>query len=359
VEQLRRSDLAAVLRCIREVSALADLDTFPHRILASLRRLVPADFVSFTQVQRLGRRVVYHGEPRDWPSPPEALQAYRAHLHEHPMVTHYWRTGDTVPLRFSDFLTRRQLHDLALWRECYAPRGLEHQLACVLGQFSRRGIGLGFNRAPDVSDFSERDRLILAHLQPHLVQAYENAAAVSRMAGEGELLRAAVEALGAGVVLLGPGGRVGPLSEAVRRRLEAYFDGPLRWDRLPEELARWAEQAAGAARNPDELPRLLSPLVKERTGRRLVIRRLETPDGAVLVLEEQRTAVEPDTVGTLGFTPRETEVVTWVLEGKTNPEIATILGMRRRTVAKHLERIYAKLGVEGRTAAMRRLLAPG
>ena len=41
----------------------------------------------------------------------------------------------------------------------------------------------------------------------------------------------------------------------------------------------------------------------------------------------------------------------WVAAGKTNRDIAAILGARPRTIEKHLERIYEKLGVETRTAA--------
>jgi DNA-binding CsgD family transcriptional regulator len=43
--------------------------------------------------------------------------------------------------------------------------------------------------------------------------------------------------------------------------------------------------------------------------------------------------------------------LTWVALGKTNTDIGVILGARPRTVAKHLERIFLKLGVETRTAA--------
>jgi len=46
-----------------------------------------------------------------------------------------------------------------------------------------------------------------------------------------------------------------------------------------------------------------------------------------------------------------------VAEGKTNPEIGNILGTRPRTVAKHLEHIFKKLGVETRTAAAPSALA--
>ncbi len=51
------------------------------------------------------------------------------------------------------------------------------------------------------------------------------------------------------------------------------------------------------------------------------------------------------------LTAREAEVLTWVARGKTNRDIADILGMSPRTVNKHLEHVFEKLGVETRTAA--------
>jgi DNA-binding CsgD family transcriptional regulator len=54
----------------------------------------------------------------------------------------------------------------------------------------------------------------------------------------------------------------------------------------------------------------------------------------------------------LPVTPRESEVLLWLARGKTNRDIAEILGLRPRTVNKHLEQAYAKLGVENRAAAV-------
>lgn len=51
------------------------------------------------------------------------------------------------------------------------------------------------------------------------------------------------------------------------------------------------------------------------------------------------------------LTAREAEVLLWVARGKTNRDIAEILGMSPRTVNKHLEHVFEKLGVETRTAA--------
>lgn len=58
----------------------------------------------------------------------------------------------------------------------------------------------------------------------------------------------------------------------------------------------------------------------------------------------------------LSLTPREREVLDWLSAGKTNRDIAAILGASARTVEKHLERIYEKLGVETRTAAVMRAM---
>ncbi|HKC45897.1 MAG TPA: LuxR C-terminal-related transcriptional regulator [Burkholderiales bacterium] len=56
------------------------------------------------------------------------------------------------------------------------------------------------------------------------------------------------------------------------------------------------------------------------------------------------------------LTSREREVLDWVAAGKTNRDVAAILGASPRTVEKHLERIYEKLGVETRTAAVMRAI---
>lgn len=58
----------------------------------------------------------------------------------------------------------------------------------------------------------------------------------------------------------------------------------------------------------------------------------------------------------LGLSPREAEILLWVVQGKSNFETAVILGISAATAKKHLEHIYEKLGVEGRAAATLRAL---
>lgn len=52
-----------------------------------------------------------------------------------------------------------------------------------------------------------------------------------------------------------------------------------------------------------------------------------------------------------GLTQRESEVLLWIARGKSNKDIGDILGLSPRTVNKHLEQVYTKLGVENRASA--------
>jgi DNA-binding NarL/FixJ family response regulator len=58
----------------------------------------------------------------------------------------------------------------------------------------------------------------------------------------------------------------------------------------------------------------------------------------------------------LGLTPRAAEALLWLAQGKTNPDIATILGISESTVKKHVQEMFEKLGVETRGAATVRAL---
>lgn len=53
----------------------------------------------------------------------------------------------------------------------------------------------------------------------------------------------------------------------------------------------------------------------------------------------------------LGLTPRAAEALLWLAQGKTNSDIATILGITESTVKKHVQEMFEKLGVETRGAA--------
>jgi DNA-binding CsgD family transcriptional regulator len=69
-------------------------------------------------------------------------------------------------------------------------------------------------------------------------------------------------------------------------------------------------------------------------------------------LQEKLNLFDPQSLKSMGLTQRETEVLAWVAEGKSNNDVGIILGIRSVTVKKHLEHIFQKMGVETRTAAV-------
>jgi DNA-binding NarL/FixJ family response regulator len=89
-------------------------------------------------------------------------------------------------------------------------------------------------------------------------------------------------------------------------------------------------------------------------GRVLMARRLgDIGMGESMWLLHVQSAGEaaPSRLATASLTPRETEVLSWIAKGKTNRDVGDILGLSPRTVNKHLEHVFEKLGVETRAAA--------
>ncbi len=74
-------------------------------------------------------------------------------------------------------------------------------------------------------------------------------------------------------------------------------------------------------------------------------------DWLIVIRETSEDAVVEAMSLSFKLTAREAEVLYWVIKGKINRDIADILGASPATVKKHPKRVYAKLGVETRTAA--------
>jgi CheY-like chemotaxis protein/DNA-binding CsgD family transcriptional regulator len=122
----------------------------------------------------------------------------------------------------------------------------------------------------------------------------------------------------------------------------------------PPLVIDWLQQCLAKLDQPGEPPRL----TLERGATRLTFRlhqQIGDVDAAGDWLIVMREASDKAVIEALSLsfklTPKEAEVLYWVVKGKTNKDIGDILGSSPMTVKKHLERIFIKLGVETRTAA--------
>lgn len=155
----------------------------------------------------------------------------------------------------------------------------------------------------------------------------------------GRLAREAVDVAGLGTVVLDSLGRVAWRSPQAMRWLQAAFG-----EEGGQQAQTWLQSALSS-----------SEVSTVSTENNLLVARYLGASGiseSMLVLQQTAAhnasaARQPE----VPLTPRETEVLSWLAKGKTNRDIADILGMSHRTVNKHLEHIFVKLGVETRSAA--------
>jgi DNA-binding CsgD family transcriptional regulator len=159
-----------LLGVIAELVGVLDLDEFRLGLLQALRRAVPADWIALNDIGPAPESTVVLIEPE---FPPDAHELYARYAHHNPLLVRYQRTGDGRAYRFSDVATAQQLHDTALYREFYAPIGLEHQIAFTLPHESDRVLALALSRRD--RDFSDEERELLNRARPFLIQAYNNA----------------------------------------------------------------------------------------------------------------------------------------------------------------------------------------
>jgi DNA-binding CsgD family transcriptional regulator len=147
------------------------------------------------------------------------------------------------------------------------------------------------------------------------------------------------------LILTTPRGKIQFIDGKARRWLNQLFGTRDRATQLPRELCRWL-----VANNEKTVA--LPPNGKLRHDRICISKKALTRQSIALAFELVRgTALKESSRRYRDLTSREREVLFWLSQGKTNADIAAILGVASATISKHLERIYPKLGVENRTAA--------
>lgn len=212
-----------------------------------------------------------------------------------------------------------------------------------------------------------KPREVMARMGVHLGAA-RKARQDARQAREA---RSALDAFGyASITVRASDGRMVWQTPLARELLQSYF-GEIGLDGIPPAaaLSQWAPEPVQAwlrrhvlAENAAELlaASLAEPprLAIEQGARRLTFRLHQQAGDSegggdwLIVMREVSDAKIIESMSlSFKLTAREAEVLYWVVKGKINRDIGDILGASPATVKKHLERVFAKLGVETRTAA--------
>ncbi|MYM34818.1 response regulator [Duganella sp. FT50W] len=155
--------------------------------------------------------------------------------------------------------------------------------------------------------------------------------------------RSALDAFGNAVIAMTPrDGKIVWQTPLARTLMQGYM--------VNTELPAWLQATQLAHSQGLAHP----PLTLARGSRRLIFSAAEFSENEqwMIVLREESDTVQIEKLmASFKLTQRESEVLNWVIKGKTNRDIGDILGTSPRTVNKHLEHVFVKLGVETRTSA--------
>lgn len=348
MRRFTEADFDDALGLVRACDQAADLPDFRTRVLG-VAELMPSNAVAYNEADVVTGLIEAEVRPR-WMAEPRWRRAMARHSHQHPLVARIAETGDLSPWAISDLVSEKEFHATDLYREFFSPLEIEDQIAFGLPSSPRMVLGVSLNRPS--RGFSSEERALLTLIAPHLGDAYLAArartvvAAGAEEAPPGEHL-IVLDADGSVTVLVGAPAAILGLDQS------ALAPG----DPLPPELASWI------ARLDEELGRSAEGhrvrVDHERT--RVAVRRFDGgyPGAERIVrVQEEREAVTPELAGELAISPREAEVANLLARGLSDRRIAEYLTISPHTVKRHLERIYAKLEVGSRAAALARLLSP-
>jgi DNA-binding CsgD family transcriptional regulator len=361
-----RQDLEGALDFVHDLYDYRELDGFVRRAMESLRRLMKADRVvvgNFDLELQAARLAMLPAIVKDDDGTVDgrlngALGELERSFGSHPLYRYFLQTGDGLAQRSSQIMTRPQFRR-HVGQDDFARRlGAKYQM------------GLFFPAGPEAvtvvllarshRDFSERERMLLNRLHPHLTQAFRNGASLTRLARDVDELVEMLEGPTSSVIVLSGDGSIRHWTQQAKSWIAKYCRTPFPAEpnRLPECFAHWYRRQLALLARETLPPCPCEPLIVDKDGRQLTVQLIPDHfrDEHLLLLNEKRSDASWCTLAEYGLTPRESEVLAWVAKGKTNAEVGAILEMSARTVQKHLEHIYRKLGVETRTTATVRVL---
>ncbi|BFU89451.1 MAG: hypothetical protein NTAFB01_06380 [Nitrospira sp.] len=190
-------------------------------------------------------------------------------------------------------------------------------------------------------------------LRPHLLRALKNASRVLRLFQESTVLDTALETIGLVAIRLDANGQILDPDTRATKLLSHYCplgEGPA----LPVE---WFAAHRSGRSSANDACSLLRVVVLESARGELTVSLLRGTEDCWLLLQERGNEDLQKRLREAGLTAREAEVLLWVVKGKTNNEVAVILGTQPATIKKHLKGIYVKFGIESRMAALSRARA--
>lgn len=332
---LPERELRGLLEILGEVHHAEDLAAFRTGLIDVLPRVLPSQCTAYNEVSAEGIPLVVIVDPQP---EHELLERWAQFAHQSPLIQHHLSTHDPRAQRISDVADEAAFRATDLYRQVFVPLGVAFQMAITLP--APPTLLIGVTVACAERDYTAAERKLFDLARPHLIQARANAAARERVRGLLGAVERGLDEVGEALVIADARGRIELATQAGRAALELVADARGAPTSVPERI----RDAGGEGGRP-------STQVDTPSGP-LTVRRLTTDGHAVYVFERRGGIVARPLLEGLGLSPREAEVLEQLMHGRSTQEAAELLGISPRTVHKHSENLYGKLGVNGRAAAV-------
>jgi DNA-binding CsgD family transcriptional regulator len=338
MQRLSEPDYQTLMACICQLHTFRNLESLRAWLLnEALPRLVPSDWLSYNEVDLSEPEKTLSILKPESDVFPQLFPRFCEVIHQHPLITRQMQLTTFPVHKISDFITQEDFHRTDLYQDVYRLMKVEYQIAATIRTEPKKIMAIALCR--EQSDYTERDRLVLEMLRPHLVVAFNNLLLTRSTEIKLDYAHLALDELSAATILVSARGQI----------LYHTGDG-LEWidaknpELLPQKILDWLLR-----QNPENGELTILDLVTK--GGKMHLRAVPTATRERVLLVITRVKETSDAANLFdkfGFSPREREVVSWVCRGKTSAEIATILGISSRTVDKHMEHILEKTGAESR-----------
>jgi len=250
-------------------------------------------------------------------------------------------------IKRTEILSHSLLGTIGFLDEFAKPNGCEFQLVYYFRSEADRLCVLTCNR--NGRNFTDREEAILQFLAPHLQSAFENATEFETRERSFKKSDAVRQKMPFETIWLDDDLKVKEISPLIPTLIREFFQEDFLFNQLPGRLMDWLQTASPV--RAEVPPR---PLTLRTRDACLKVRFYPQQLPGLHLLTFHRRLIRPtlEIIKPLGLTRRESEVLLWVAQGKTNDEIARVLGCSRRTVSKHMENLLQKLHMENRSGAM-------
>ena len=331
------------------------------RVIARLQQAAPMDTYRALKIDPLSGLPT--GSFTEEPDQPARARFFLEHIYfEDDVLEFNWMARNGHQLALLSEATGGNLERSLHWREFLGPAGFGHEARGVFTTSRELWGAFCAIRERGRPDFNPREVALMRRIAPHLGVGFKAAALRSWATLEDGGDRAP------GVLVLDRRGRVLHHTQAAERWLRDLGDlGPGWREGKGLPVAIWSAVGAlrRALRPPMERDLASAPRlsVRARSGRWLTMYASASESSQPGGSGETVIAIEPAgfkemtwlNTATYGLSPREEEMVGFVVRGASTRQISQALYVTEDTVQKHLQNVFGKVGVRNRQALVKRL----